>query len=119
MKNITFISLLCLFTALSECSYKAFEKNKALIARANLATLTALSLEALKYEDACRIHKGLDAIAQEMIPTYEIIIQKGDICSAPVEAIVNAANTDLRGGAGVCGAIFCGSRRAKAATSLR
>lgn len=36
----------------------------------------------------------------------KIIIQKGDITKSPTQAIVNAANSDLVGGAGVCGAIF-------------
>lgn len=36
----------------------------------------------------------------------QLIIEKGDITQCPVEALVNAANEQLLGGAGVCGAIF-------------
>ena len=36
----------------------------------------------------------------------KIIIEKGDITKSHVEVIVNAANEQLAGGAGVCGAIF-------------
>ena len=35
-----------------------------------------------------------------------LVIEKGDITKCPVESIVNAANEQLLGGAGVCGAIF-------------
>ena len=37
---------------------------------------------------------------------FTLIIQKGNIVDAPTEAIVNAANKELKGLAGVCGAIF-------------
>lgn len=36
----------------------------------------------------------------------KLIIAQGDITKCPVESIVNAANEQLLGGAGVCGAIF-------------
>lgn len=36
----------------------------------------------------------------------KIVIEKGDITKSHTQAIVNAANEDLMGGAGVCGAIF-------------
>ena len=38
--------------------------------------------------------------------TTDIVITKGDITQSQCQAIVNAANEQLAGGAGVCGAIF-------------
>ena len=39
-------------------------------------------------------------------PKTKLIIEQGDITHSKVKAIVNAANEQLAGGAGVCGAIF-------------
>lgn len=38
--------------------------------------------------------------------TTTLTITRGNIMHADVEAIVNAANAQLKGGSGVCGAIF-------------
>ena len=38
--------------------------------------------------------------------SYSLIFEKGDICDSPVSCIVNAANSELIAGGGVCGAIF-------------
>lgn len=43
---------------------------------------------------------------EQLSPHTKLIIQKGDITHTPVDAIVNAANEQLEGGAGACGAIF-------------
>lgn len=41
-----------------------------------------------------------------LTPQIQLIITQGDITQAPVQAIINAANEELQGGGGVCGAIF-------------
>ncbi len=38
--------------------------------------------------------------------TTKMIIVQGDILKQKVDAVVNAANEELRGGGGVCGALF-------------
>ena len=50
--------------------------------------------------------------------TIEITTWRGDICDATTDAVVNAANSGLRPGSGVCGAIYqaAGLLRLKAAT---
>jgi O-acetyl-ADP-ribose deacetylase (regulator of RNase III) len=42
----------------------------------------------------------------DITPDTKLVIEKGDIVQCPVDSIVNAANQQLLGGAGVCGAIF-------------
>lgn len=50
---------------------------------------------------------GLENLmAHFKINGVSIVIEKGDITKSKTEAIVNAANEQLAGGAGVCGAIF-------------
>lgn len=49
---------------------------------------------------------------------YTIEVIKGNIVDCDTEAIVNAANEDLIGGSGVCGAIFEAAGYKKNARSL-
>ncbi len=46
------------------------------------------------------------AVIFDITAKTKLIIEQGDITQSNVEAIVNAANKELEGGAGVCGAIF-------------
>lgn len=48
-----------------------------------------------------------------------LVIVRGDIVDQAVDAIVNAANEDLAGGAGVCGAIFHGAGWTEMAQACR
>lgn len=53
-------------------------------------------------------------------PGPELVAWQGDICTAETDAIVNAANSRLRPGSGVCGAIYAaaGLERLRAATDM-
>jgi O-acetyl-ADP-ribose deacetylase (regulator of RNase III) len=94
MKSKLFISLL-----LVVCNAFAGTENRS---EAKHVMLVIASQEDQALIDAAKNN----TFSYDYVNTTEIIIQKGDITNCPAQAIVNAANAQLAGGAGVCGSIF-------------
>lgn len=63
--------------------------------------------------------EGSDPMTRYQIGEAVLELVRGDLVQQDVDAIVNAANPDLRAGGGVCGAIFAAAGRDQLAAACR